>query len=90
MAAHRLPQLESQARLKTDDRAGNGEVQAADTALPILRSTARHRNRKYFLTLVPNWIRETCVFPSEQEHIARLERHVLQGFTPASAAADQP
>ena len=90
MAAHRLPQLETQTRLKTDDRARHGEVQAADTALAILRGTARHRNCQYFFAAVTDWIWKTDVFPSKKEHIALLKGHVLQGFTTTPAAANQP
>ena len=88
VADHGLPQLQFQARLEAGDRAGDGQVQAANATLAVTPSAARHRNRQNLIALISHWLWQPCVLSPEQQNIPLLKAETLQGKAISTAAAD--
>lgn len=88
VADHGLPQLQFQARLEAGDRAGDGQVQAANATLAVTPSAARHRNRQNLIALISHWLWQPCVLSPEQQYIPLLKGETLQCNAIPAAAAD--
>ena len=76
-------------RLKADNCAGDGQIEAANTALTILGGTAGHGNGQDHPALIPDGLWKTPVLAPEQQHVALLKTNVSQRLSSTATAADQ-